>query len=108
MREERGLTQEEVATRAGFTAKYLSECERGLRDLPLSSLRSIVEDGLGSALEAALSAGADLARATRDPVQALPRALLVLCREIAELPPAARREVVDLLRRAIALTRRTG
>ena len=46
LREARGWTQQELASRVGLTSKYISESERGLRDLPLSTLRRIVEDGL--------------------------------------------------------------
>jgi transcriptional regulator with XRE-family HTH domain len=104
MREDRGLTQEEVAARAGFTAKYLSECERGLRDLPFTSLRAIVEDGLGGGLDEVLAAGAG----ARDPVRSLPRPMLALCRELVELPPVHRRAVLGILRGALALARRLG
>jgi transcriptional regulator with XRE-family HTH domain len=107
MREARGLTQEEVAARAGFTAKYLSECERGLRDLPFTSLRAIVEDGLGGALDEAVAAGGD-GQGARDPVRSLPRPVLALCREVVELPAVHRRAVLGILRGALALARRLG
>jgi transcriptional regulator with XRE-family HTH domain len=55
MREDRGRTQEEVGERAGFTGKYVSEIERGLRDPPLTTLIRIAEDGLGGRLEQLLS-----------------------------------------------------
>jgi transcriptional regulator with XRE-family HTH domain len=107
MREARGLTQEEVAARAGFTAKYLSECERGLRDLPFTSLRAIVEDGLGGALDEAVAADGD-GHGARDPVRSLPRPVLALCREVVELPAVHRRAVLGILRGALALARRLG
>lgn len=105
LREERGLTQEEVAVRAGFTAKYLSECERGLRDVPLTTLRAIVEDGLGARL------GDYIAGATGDGPSApdgagLPRAMRALCRELAELPAADRLAVTGIARAAAGLARR--
>jgi len=102
LREDRGLTQEDVARRAGFTAKYLSECERGLRDLPLSSLRAIVEDGLSSSLARTLPNGAE---AGREPARGLPRALFALCRDIAGLAPGARRAVMAIARAATTLGR---
>lgn len=102
LREDRGLTQEEVARRAGFTAKYLSECERGLRDLPITSLRAMVEDGLSSSLARALPDG-DPAR--REPARGLPRALVALCRDVADLAPGARRAVIAIVRAATTLAR---
>jgi transcriptional regulator with XRE-family HTH domain len=105
LREDRGLTQEAVAVRAGFTAKYLSECERGLRDLPLTSLRAIVEDGLSTSLARALPDGAE---ARRGPREGLPRALVALCRDVAGLPPGDRRAVMAVARAATSLARRRG
>ncbi|HYG66325.1 MAG TPA: helix-turn-helix domain-containing protein, partial [Anaeromyxobacteraceae bacterium] len=104
MREDRGLTQEEVAARAGFTAKYLSEIERGLRDLPLTSLRAIVEDGLGAGLQEMVALGDG--RAARDPVRSLPRPVLALCRAVVELPARERRMILGILRAAVSLARR--
>lgn len=104
IREDRGLTQEEVAGRAGFTAKYLSECERGLRDLPLTSLRAIVEDGLAATLADALPGGAGTVRRDRSP--GFPRAVVSLCREIAALPVPERRAVLSVARAAASLARR--
>jgi transcriptional regulator with XRE-family HTH domain len=103
LREDHGLTQEQVASRAGFTAKYLSECERGLRDLPLTTLRAIVEDGLGAPLGEALPNG-------RAPAEraAFPRAVLALCRDLSALPHADRRAVVAIARAATSLARRRG
>ena len=47
----RGLTQAQVGEGAGFTAKYVSEIERGARpDLPLSTLEAIVVQGLGGSV----------------------------------------------------------
>ena len=102
LREARGLTQEEVAARAGFTAKYLSECERGLRDLPLTTLRAIVEDGLSSSLARSLPNGVE----ARRPPRGFPRALVVLCRDVAALGAGERRAVVAIARAATTLARR--
>ncbi|HYG70071.1 MAG TPA: helix-turn-helix domain-containing protein [Anaeromyxobacteraceae bacterium] len=104
MREDRGLTQEEVAARAGFTSKYLSEIERGLRDLPLTSLRAIVEDGLGAGLQEMVALG--VGRSARDPVRSLPRPVLALCRAVVELPARERRAILGILRSALSLARR--
>lgn len=56
LREARGWTQQQVASRVGLTSKYISEIERGLRDLPLSTLQRVVEDGLDGALVEVLPA----------------------------------------------------
>lgn len=104
------MTQEEVATRAGFTAKYLSECERGLRDLPLTSLRAIVEDGLACSmrdLPAPLPPpGAEGAPALPERPSNIPRPMLLLVRDVASLPERERRGVLGILRRAVLLARR--
>ena len=41
----------DLGERAGFSGKYISEVERGLRDLPLSSLRAIAHQALGASFE---------------------------------------------------------
>ncbi|HSN92696.1 MAG TPA: helix-turn-helix transcriptional regulator [Anaeromyxobacteraceae bacterium] len=103
LREDRGLTQEQVAARAGFTAKYLSECERGLRDLPLTSLRAIVEDGLSSSLARTVPRETGTGR---EPRSGFPRALVALCRQVAELAPGDRRAVMAVARAAVGLARK--
>jgi transcriptional regulator with XRE-family HTH domain len=103
LREARALTQEEVAGRAGFSAKYVSECERGLRDVPLTTLCAIVEAGLGASLADVLRGTAAAAAATR---AAFPRAVTALCRDVSALPPPERRAVVGVARAAILLARR--
>jgi transcriptional regulator with XRE-family HTH domain len=102
IREDRGLTQEQVAARAGYTSKYVSECERGLRDLPLTTLRAIVEDGLGAGLGDALPDG----DGARVPQRAFPRAVVALCREVSALAAPERRAVMAIARAAASLARR--
>ncbi len=46
MRNQRGLTQEEVAHRAGIHVTYLSGVERGVRNPSLKNIRAIA-DALG-------------------------------------------------------------
>ena len=48
------LSQEEVGERAGF-GKYIDEIEKGLRDVPNSTLRAVVENGLGLRIDAAFA-----------------------------------------------------
>jgi transcriptional regulator with XRE-family HTH domain len=45
------LTQDQLGKRSGIVGKYVSEIERGTRDLPLSTLCSLVEQGLGLRLD---------------------------------------------------------
>jgi transcriptional regulator with XRE-family HTH domain len=93
-----GLTQAELATRAGLGAKYVSEIERGTRDVPLSTLRAIVHAGLGLQLDVRFDLGKG-----RTAERPLPRAIAELARAIAELPEASRREVLAIVRAAVRL-----
>lgn len=51
IRERAKLSQEAVAEKAGFSGKYLGEIEKGVRDVPLSTLRAVAESGLGVRIE---------------------------------------------------------
>lgn len=55
LRENASLSQEQVGDRAGFGGKYIGEIEKGIRDVPLSTLRAVVENGLGVTLETIFS-----------------------------------------------------
>ncbi len=101
LRERKGLTQEQVAARAGFTGKYLSECERGKRDLPLTTLRAIVEEGLGEDLASAFGLAREQEGSPLPPAE--PRRFLALAQELAGLPAAQRRVVTGILRAALVL-----
>ncbi|MEI6435985.1 MAG: helix-turn-helix transcriptional regulator [Bacteroidota bacterium] len=50
-RQEKGLTQEEVATLAGTNKSYISKLEKDLKDIRFSTLQRIIKDGLGGYLE---------------------------------------------------------
>jgi len=50
-RQEKGLTQEEVAQLAGTNKSYISKLEKDLKDIRFSTLQRIVKDGLGGHLE---------------------------------------------------------
>ena len=52
IREHAKLSQEAVGERAGFSGKYIGEIEKGVRDVPMSTLRALVESGLGVRMEA--------------------------------------------------------
>lgn len=45
------LTQRDLGRRAGIVDKYVSEIERGTRDVPVSTLYMIVERGLDSRID---------------------------------------------------------
>ncbi len=49
-----GLTQEQLAARCGTTRNYISRIENDRSDLELSTLRKIIEIGLGKKLELAI------------------------------------------------------
>lgn len=53
-REEKGLTQEQVAELAGTNKSYISKLEKDLKDVRFSTLRRIVTEGLGGKLEIAI------------------------------------------------------
>lgn len=53
-RQERGLTQEQVAEMCGTNKSYISKLEKDLKDVRFSTLRRIIEEGLGGKLEIAI------------------------------------------------------
>lgn len=86
------LTQRELGERAGIVGKYVSEIERGTRDVPLSTLHAVVERGLQRRLEISFRDR----RAAADAVQ-LPVSVDELAIAIASLPEPTRRKVVALV-----------
>ena len=48
---ERGLTQEQLAEKCGTNKGYISKIENDIKEVRLSTLRKIVEFGLGGKLE---------------------------------------------------------
>lgn len=50
-RQEKGLTQEQVAALAGTNKSYISKLEKDLKDIRFSTLQRIIKDGLGGHLE---------------------------------------------------------
>lgn len=89
------LTQAQVAKRAGIGAKYLSEIERGTRDLPMSTLRALVEDGLGLRL--------DVRFLDSQPETRLPRTIENAARAIGKLPDDQRELVLMVVRSVLRL-----
>ena len=47
----KGLTQEELAAKAGTTKSYISKIENNVKEVRFSTLQKIVENGLGGHLE---------------------------------------------------------
>jgi transcriptional regulator with XRE-family HTH domain len=99
LREVAGLTQEQVAERPGFTGKYVSEIERGLRDVPLSTLERVATRALDTKVEALF--GARASEVWESP--ALPRSVEVLARRVAALPDLKRRAVLRILRELLGV-----
>lgn len=46
----KGMTQEELATRVGTTKSYISKIENDVKEVRLSTLQRIVEEGFGGKL----------------------------------------------------------
>ena len=51
MRKEKGMTQEELATKCGTTKNYISRIENDASDIRLSTLMRIIHQGLGGHLK---------------------------------------------------------
>ncbi|HAH55648.1 MAG TPA: transcriptional regulator [Flavobacterium sp.] len=51
---QKGLTQEQLATKSGTTKSYISRIENNLKEVRFSTLQKIVELGLGGKLELAI------------------------------------------------------
>jgi DNA-binding XRE family transcriptional regulator len=48
---EKGLTQEELAVKAGTSKSYISKIENNVKEVRISTLQKIIELGLGGHLE---------------------------------------------------------
>ena len=48
---EKGMTQQELADKVGTTKSYISKLENNLKEVKISTLKKIVEVGLGGKLE---------------------------------------------------------
>ena len=109
LREAQGLTQEQLGERAGFSGKYISEVERGLRDLPLSSLRAIAHQALGASFEQVFRGLESQPLLAREPTVEelrLPNNVTRLAQALGRLPPARRRKLVAAMRAIVSLTER--
>jgi len=92
-----GLTQAALGDRAGIVGKYVSEIERGTRDVPMSTLLSIVEAGLQMQLDVGIRDKSEMSHQRALPVQ--------LDAEIAKLPADVRAKVVTVVREVVELAR---
>jgi transcriptional regulator with XRE-family HTH domain len=92
------LTQAALARRAGISGKYVSEIERGTRDVPFSTLHALVHDGLRRRLEHRF---ADPGGHTNG--NGLPRLVAEVARAIADLPEERRAVVLAIVRAALRL-----
>jgi transcriptional regulator with XRE-family HTH domain len=88
------LTQAELGRRAGIVGKYVSEIERGTRDIPFSTLRAIAEDGLGLVLEVRFRPPGSTAPTSTE----IPSSVADLARGIANLSPDQRARVVAIIK----------
>ncbi len=50
-RQEKGMTQEQLAELAGTNKSYISKLEKDLKDVRFSTLQRIIKDGLGGQLQ---------------------------------------------------------
>jgi len=48
---DRGLTQEQLADKTGTTKSYISKIENNIKEVRISTLQKIVEQGLGGTLQ---------------------------------------------------------
>jgi ribosome-binding protein aMBF1 (putative translation factor) len=51
---QKGLTQEELASKVGTTKSYISKIENNIKEARISTLQKIVELGLGGRLEVSI------------------------------------------------------
>jgi transcriptional regulator with XRE-family HTH domain len=96
-RTEAGLTQAEVGGRAGIVGKYVSEIERGTRDIPLSTLVAIVERGLGYDLDLVVRTRSQGSRVS------VPSAIEEVAVLIAELPGDQQQKILAIVRGILEL-----
>lgn len=99
------LTQAQLGKRAGIVGKYVSEIERGTRDIPFSTMHAIVEDGLDLRLDVRFGTAAEGGGRGSKPAAPLPRSVELLARAIAELPAEPRAAVLATVRNLLRLVR---
>jgi transcriptional regulator with XRE-family HTH domain len=97
-----GLTQARLGARSGIDGKYVSEIERGTRNLPISTLHAIVKKGLG--LELDIQFQTDGSRPSQAP---LPKGIDNVARTIMALPAKQQRMVLAVIETLLLLTKRS-
>lgn len=95
-RMDRRLTQRELGERAGIVDKYVSEIERGTRDVPFSTLYAIVVHGLELQLDVVFRSQEQQRFATR---------LDEVWSRIETLPGEAQAKLADIIRSILEFTR---
>lgn len=110
LRAARHLTQEEVGERSGFSAKYISEIERGHRDPPLGTMFLIASKGLGCSLAELVATAPAQQAPRRDPANRsaddLPRPIRRMAERIAALPSEThQRRILRLVAELVTLYR---
>lgn len=110
LREERGLTQDTVGERAGYSGKYVSEIERGLRDPALTTLERLAERGVGSSLQDLLGGVTETAAAPPASSDSrrnrLRRSVQKLADHVLELPADVATRVVGIMQAVVDLARK--
>lgn len=96
----RGITQRVLGERAGIVGKYVSEIERGTRDVPLSTLLAIVEHGLGRRLAIRFENADEASQGVL-----LPAGVEQVAIAISALPDATRAKVLHVVQAILELTR---
>ena len=96
------LTQDELGARAGIVGKYVSEIERGTRDVPLSTLHAIVERGLRLKLAVEFRPKNGSRPNLRIP---LPGPVMEFAQVLADLPVDLRTRVLAVVRSITSLVR---
>jgi transcriptional regulator with XRE-family HTH domain len=95
-----GITQRVLGERAGIVGKYVSEIERGTRDVPLSTLLAIAERGLGRRLAIRFEGVDEAAEGV-----SLAAGVEQVALAISELPEATRVKVLQVVRAILELAR---
>lgn len=104
LRRQQGLTQEEVAERAGFTSKYISEIERGHRNPPIDTLARIAVEGVGCSLAQLIAPLVSPAKPPAPSSVVLPAPVRDVAERIAQLPSRQlRARVVKLVNEIVTL-----
>nr|HEX4315351.1 helix-turn-helix transcriptional regulator [Kofleriaceae bacterium] len=94
------MTQQELGRRVGIVGKYVSEIERGTRDLPLSRLSTIVQRGFG--LQLGFEFRRDPALPLRVDSPSLPSDVDTLAWRLAQIPDAKRHQIIALIEKLVA------